>query len=454
MSLKAKEAFEKKDFPTAIKYYAEAISSDPNNHILFFNRSACYANIGKYEKALEDAKRCVELKPDFVHGYSRKGLAEFYLKKYEDAKKSYEEGLKLNPNDEHLKEGLEIVNSKQGPFEAKEEVKTSLSQEEVAKEKADKAKAKGNSEYKQRHFEEALKYYDEAISLNPKEPVYYLNKSAVYFEMQEFNQSITACNKAIEVGEGLLPKPFDKIAKAYTRKANCYCHMNEWDKALEMYDRSLLEVNDHNVKEAKRECEKQKKAYEEAQYLDPTKGEKAKERGNQLYKNGNYAEAIKEYTESIKRNPKVAAVYLDRGMSYMKILTYDKALEDLNKAIELNPQYVKAYAKKANAHYFLKEYHKAMEAYNKGLELDPNNNECLEGRQKTQTAVYQAAPDPERARKALDDPEIRALIQDPRIVQALNDAKENPENINHAMQDPFIAQGIEKLIEAGVLGVK
>jgi stress-induced-phosphoprotein 1 len=221
-----------------------------------------------------------------------------------------------------------------------------------------------------------------------------------------------------------------------------------------MYDSSLLEVNDHAVKEAKRNCEKLKAKFDAEQYLDPVKAEEAKERGNKAYRDGNFSEAIKEYTESIKRDPKVAAVYLNRGLSFMKILDYGKALEDMDKSIELDPKYVKAYAKKGNIHYFLKQYHKATDDYNKGLELDPTNQECLEGKQKTQMAIYTSGHDEERAKRAMEDPEIRALMQDPRITQVLKDAQENPASLNAAMRDPFISQAIQRLVAAGVLGMK
>lgn len=575
IAAKAKEAFAKKDFPTAIKSYTEAIACDPTDHIFFSNRSACYASLEQYEDALDDARKCVELKPDFARGYGRKGLAEFYLKKYEDAKKSYEEGLKLDPNNDQFKEGLARVNDcltgpgdfggpqdQGGMFGSQQEILKKLlsdpvtkeyfkdkdfitklqmcqsnpqflfslmnsdprfmkvfnvmtgismddlkkasagmppggpgseshehehehgpeckhehehphphfheppkapeppkpsepeTPEQTAKREAEEAKAKGNQAYKEKKFEEALGWYDKAIALNKTEPIYLLNKASVYLGMQKFDECLAVCDESIKVSEELLPKPFDKIAKAYARKGNCFTQMKKWEEALVMYDKSLLEANDAAVREAKRNCEQQKKQFEEQEYLDPAKGEEAKERGNKLFRDGNFAEAIKEYTESIKRNPKVPAVYLNRGMSYMKVLDYDKALEDINKSIELDPKYAKAYAKKGNIHYFLKEYHKAIDVYSKGLELDPTNQECIDGRQKTQQAIYASPPDQERAKRAMDDPEIRALLQDPRINQVLKDAQENPASFNAAMRDPFISQAIQKLIAAGVLGVK
>ena len=58
-------ATEEGDFLQAIERYTEAISLNRNNHLLFYNRSAAYARVGKFSEALEDAKRCHELKPDW-----------------------------------------------------------------------------------------------------------------------------------------------------------------------------------------------------------------------------------------------------------------------------------------------------------------------------------------------------------------------------------------------------
>ena len=40
------------------------------------DRSACYSSMREYHKALDDAKECVKIKPDWARGYSRKGMAE------------------------------------------------------------------------------------------------------------------------------------------------------------------------------------------------------------------------------------------------------------------------------------------------------------------------------------------------------------------------------------------
>jgi stress-induced-phosphoprotein 1 len=49
---------------------------------------------------------------------------------------------------------------------------------------AEDAKNKGNEAFKKKNFNEALNLYDEAIRLNPNEPLYYNNKAAAYIELK------------------------------------------------------------------------------------------------------------------------------------------------------------------------------------------------------------------------------------------------------------------------------
>ena len=53
------------DFETAIKLYTEAISLDPNNHILYSNRSAAHIKLGQFSKALQDALKAKELNSEW-----------------------------------------------------------------------------------------------------------------------------------------------------------------------------------------------------------------------------------------------------------------------------------------------------------------------------------------------------------------------------------------------------
>lgn len=60
------EALAQNKLDEAIQLYTEAIDLDPYNHILYSNRSAAYTKAEKYELALTDAEKTVELKPDWA----------------------------------------------------------------------------------------------------------------------------------------------------------------------------------------------------------------------------------------------------------------------------------------------------------------------------------------------------------------------------------------------------
>lgn len=76
----------------AIKCYSEAIELDSKNHVLFSNRSAAYAKAGKYNEALSDAEKILEINPAWSKGYSRKGAALMGLEKYLEAYTAIIEG--------------------------------------------------------------------------------------------------------------------------------------------------------------------------------------------------------------------------------------------------------------------------------------------------------------------------------------------------------------------------
>jgi stress-induced-phosphoprotein 1 len=55
--------------------FTQAIAIEPENHVLYSNRSAVYAATSEYQKALDDANKATEIKPDWAKGWSRKGTA-------------------------------------------------------------------------------------------------------------------------------------------------------------------------------------------------------------------------------------------------------------------------------------------------------------------------------------------------------------------------------------------
>lgn len=98
----ANVAFQKGDIDQSIALYTQAVEIDPDNHVLYSNRSAAYMKTDSKSKALKDAERCVELAPEWAKGYNRLGVAQQSLKRFDAAMDSFKKGLQLEPSNTTL----------------------------------------------------------------------------------------------------------------------------------------------------------------------------------------------------------------------------------------------------------------------------------------------------------------------------------------------------------------
>ena len=68
------------NFELAVDLYTEAIGLEPNNHILYSNRSAAFIKLSQFNKALQDANKAQEIKPTWP---KVSVMVSFYLKRIE-----------------------------------------------------------------------------------------------------------------------------------------------------------------------------------------------------------------------------------------------------------------------------------------------------------------------------------------------------------------------------------
>lgn len=107
-------AFKARQYPEAVTHFTTAIAADPKNHVLYSNRSAAHAAAEEYKSALLDANKCIDLKPDWAKGHSRRGAAYVGLKNWRAAIAAYEVGLELDPASASMKEELALLQAKLG----------------------------------------------------------------------------------------------------------------------------------------------------------------------------------------------------------------------------------------------------------------------------------------------------------------------------------------------------
>nr|KYP55391.1 Heat shock protein STI [Cajanus cajan] len=327
-----------------------------------------------------------------------------------------------------------------------------------------KEKESGNAAYKKKDFETAIGHYTKALELDDEDISYLTNRAAVYLEMGKFEECIKDCEKAVEKGRELRTD-YKMIARALTRKGTALVKMakcsKDYEPAIETFQKALTEHRNPDTLKKLNEAEKAKKELEQEEYFDPKLADEEREKGNELFKQQKYPEAIKHYTEAIKRNPKDHKAYSNRAACYTKLGAMPEGLKDAEKCIELDPTFSKGYTRKGAVQFFMKEYDKAMETYKEGLKHDPNNQELLDGIKRCVEQINKASrgdftPEElkERQAKAMQDPEIQSILQDPIMRQVLTDFQENPSAAQEHTKNPMVMNKIQKLISAGIVQMK
>ena len=534
---KGNSLVKEKKYKEALDCYSKAIELDPNDPILYSNRSAMHLNLSEFDEAINDAEKAISLKPDYAKAYLRKGKALEGQQRIQEALDTYKLGLeKDKTNAQLLEASQELEASMNNPFmknypklftdprtaplmqdpqfrnlidyamkdqkilmqmiqtdprfmtvfsvltgidfekmnedvrkhseerkkeeekkkKEEEEKYNSMTPEEKLEEdnhkKADEIKAQGNEEFKKKNFDEAIKLYQQAIELYPKEMVYYLNSAKCYLEKKDYDKTIELCKHVCENC-----RDFTRRATAFGIIGYAYKAQNKLDEAIKAFEDSQMEKNDERIKQAHKETLKLKKEQEELAYINPEIAEEENQKANELYKAGKYPEALKVYNEAIKRNPKLPKYYTNRAQCYIKLMEFYQAIKDCEMAIKLEPKTLKAYQKKANCHYITKEYHKVLQTVEEGLKLFPDDAELKKIRENTiiQINYGSGEDDAERQKKAAADPEIQRLLRDPRIQQLFKDFKENPMSAQQAiMKDEFIRDAFQKLVASGLVKTK
>lgn len=235
------------------------------------------------------------------------------------------------------------------------------------------------------------------------------------------------------------------------RKGHALRREGNLSEAKTAYEKALTEHRTPDYRTALSEVESLIKKKAEEAYIDPGISEQEKQKGNELFKKGDFANAVKHYTEAINRNPSDAKIYSNRAACYTKLMSFNLALADCETSITMDPTFVKAYLRKAKALLGMGQSSKATSVYEKAIELDPNCGEAIDG---YKNCSIQSHADPEETRKrAMNDPEVQQILNDPAMRMILEQMQNDPAAIQEHLKVPAIAEKFMKLREAGLISV-
>ncbi|XP_068632473.1 stress-induced-phosphoprotein 1 [Battus philenor] len=319
---KGNAALSSGDFEGAVKFYSDAIKLDPNNHVLYSNRSAAHAKAENYEAALEDANKTVLLNPSWSKGYSRKGSALAYLGRHEEAIAVYEKGLELEPGNQQLVTGLAEVRK----------------HAEASKSKVTEVFEKLRANPQTREWLKDPEYVKivEKLAVNPFDK-----------KLLEGNVSDPRIISAISVILGIeLGTPMD-------------------------VDPPASEPEPPTPKPKKEEPPKPK--YEDV----PENRRKAlqeKDLGNECYKKKDFDSAIKHYQQAIEYDSTDITFYTNMAAVYFEQKEYEKCIKECERAIDIGREnradfklIAKAFTRIGNAYKKMEQWKLAKTYFEKSM---------------------------------------------------------------------------------------
>uniref|UniRef100_A0A7S0RRP4 STI1 domain-containing protein n=1 Tax=Chlamydomonas leiostraca TaxID=1034604 RepID=A0A7S0RRP4_9CHLO len=346
LKAKGNAAFSAGQYEEAVKFFSDAIAIDPNNHVLHSNRSAAQASLNNYESALEDARKCVSIKPDWGKGYSRLGVAFFHLHRLDEAIKAYEDGLTHDPANEQLKSGLadartakEAPPPPRGPFSSPE-VLTRLAMDPRTRPLLGQA-----------DFMSMLK----DVQGNPQNMSKYLPDAR--FQL------------LLEVALGLkMAAPGEEGGAAadhghdHADDGSCCKPDAPKPQAAEAHKPAPAPAQPAEAPEVDMDASGKAAALKE------------KEAGNEAYKAKRFDEAITHYNKALELYDGDISFLTNRAAVFFETGQYDKCMEDCDKAVErgreLRADYklvAKAMARKGSALAKLERLEEAIAVFNKSL---------------------------------------------------------------------------------------
>jgi protein O-mannosyl-transferase len=175
-------------YDLAMADFNKAIELDPNYAQAYYNRGTAYEDENEHDLALADLNKAIELDPEFSLAYNNRGNVFLNQNKYDLALADFNKAIKLNP-------GLsQAYNSR------------------------------GNALANTKRYDQALADLNKAIELNPNNAKAYNNRGNVLANMKKFDLAIADFSKALELNPNNIQAYFNRgIVEFYAGRKEAAC---------------------------------------------------------------------------------------------------------------------------------------------------------------------------------------------------------------------------------------
>lgn len=227
-----------------------------------------------------------------------------------------------------------------------------------------------------KQYDQALKIYSNAIAVDSKRAMLFINRADLYVLLHLYNNAMDDYTHAIELEPANI--------RAYDARARTENITGSYEKAVADYTR-LIELDQQkaaiyfdNRSYAYKCMGKQENALQDinkAISLAPNISELYLDRALILQQSKKYDLALADYNRLLKADLPSRKVLLNRAICYLQMQQYGKCLVDCDNVASLKPDTNESsslLAISAAAMNGLKDFHKALDYAGKAIKIDPS----------------------------------------------------------------------------------
>jgi tetratricopeptide (TPR) repeat protein len=330
------DLFKQGKFDDAIEEYKKAVEINPDYAAAFRNWGLALSRLNRHEMAIPLFEKAIGISASYIDAYNDLGIALAALKRYSEAIDAYKKAIAIDPNYAFAYTNWASALTSQG------------------------------------HYADAIPVYLKLIGIDGNNADAYNNLGIGHYNLKQFGEAIAAYTKALELNPGFI--------HAWNNLGLVFSNQGKLDEASDAYKKALD--------------------------IDPSYPEALIGLGNVYFSRNDYDGAIENFRRAAEAKSGYAVAFFNWGLSLANQGKYDEAISKYRQAIEADNEYADAYNALGYALFSQRKYAEAIDLYRKALELKPEfvqamNNWGLallnQGNHRDAVAMYEKAIDMDEA---------------------------------------------------------
>lgn len=362
---KGNEAFRAGDLKEALLYYTRSISVIPNV-TAFNNRAQTEIKLQEWQKALNDVEKVLELDPGNLKAYQRRATIYKHLGKHQAAIDDLKKVLQAEPDNSIAKNLLQELEQKL------ENLKPHVKSQKKGKKMVIK-EVEDSDDEEERKYKDRNKDSSTPVNVETSKP-----KAAMGNAQKKCSPSRLSQTKGKKSGNAAEQESMKKNHVTALRKSDQTKSQNVKNATVSVASegQESLRIDSSQLLTPLSSSETKKAG--DSPWTLPTSVSKLKSEGNQLFKNGQFGDAMLKYTKAMTElfesgvdcPEELSILHSNRAACHLKDGNCNECIKDCTMALELQPFSIKPLLRRAMAYDSLERYRQAYVDYKTVLQVD------------------------------------------------------------------------------------